>query len=201
MRNERPPRRAMGASLTILCALLAASTACAAEPAPASAPGTRSTADSLARIEGETLLLKAEERQMAVRLQLAAQRNELAQRHAQTRSLERPARVGDPTVVAIEGIGARMHATLMMDNGSLLDAAIGDALPNGMTVLSVRAGEVVVARGRKERIRLAHAAPAAPAVNQNAAAGAAAARAPWTLPPLVAVPSPVAVAGNAGGQP
>jgi type IV pilus biogenesis protein PilP len=191
MRNDYPTRAA------ILGALFAASlTAIAAEPANEAA-GARSTADSLARIENETLLLKAEERQMAVRLQLAAQRNDLAQRHLQTRQLERPARAGDPTVVAVEGIGHRMHATLMMENGSQMDAAIGEVLPNGMTVLSVRAGEVVVGRGRKERIRLAH-APAASGAGPAAAGVTAPARLPWTLS---ALPPPVAVANVPGGQP
>lgn len=193
MRNEPLVRGAARARMTILCALLGASSAAAA----AEAPAVRATADSLARIENDTLLLKAEERQMAVRLQLAAQRSDLAQRHAQARQLERPARAGDPTVVAVEGIGGRMHATLMMDNGSQLEAATGDVLPNGMTLLSVRAGEVVVGRGRKERIRLAHAAPAgAPAAAGAATAAGAAQRSGWTLP---ALPPPVALVPAAGG--
>lgn len=199
MRNECPSRAGCG-RITILCALLGASMAAGAAGPAGESAGARATADSLARIENETLLLKAKERQMAVRLQLATQRNDLAQRHLQTKQLERPARAGDPTVVAVEGIGQRMHAILLMDNGSQLDAAIGETLPNGMTVLSVRAGEVVVGQGRKERIRLAHApAPGA----GNAAAGAAAqARTPWTLPALPSMPPPMAVVAAApGGQP
>lgn len=200
MRNERPSRAVCG-PITILCALLGASMAAgAAEPAN-EAPGSRATADSLTRIENETLLLKAEERQMAVRLQLATQRNDLVQRHLQTKQLERPARVGDPTVVAVEGIGQRMHAILLMENGSQLDAAIGETLPNGMTVLSVRAGEVVVGQGRKERIRLAH-APAPGAGNAATAATLPPARTPWTLPALPSMPPPMAVVAAApGGQP
>lgn len=179
MRTERP-------ICAILCALLLVSLGARAAD-PAAAP---STADSLARIEHETLLLKAQERQMAVRLALAAQHNDLAQRHIETRNLARPARAGDPSVVAVEAIGPRQVATLLLDNGSLLEAAPGDLLPNGMTLLSIRAGEVVAGRGRKERIRLAHAAPpAAPGSGVTGPSPATAARAPWTLPPLAAMPA------------
>lgn len=195
MRNESLPCNTRG---VLLYGLLVLPLACGAAPASAQAPAPAATADSLARIENETLLLKAQERQMAVRLVLATQRNDLAQRHAETRSLERPARAGDPTVVAVEGIGSHPSVTLVMDNGSQFDAAIGDVLPNGMTVLSVRAGEVVVGRGRAERIRLSHAAPAAPTVPAASMPGPApgaapaAARAPWTLPPLPAMPATAA---------
>lgn len=207
MRNERLSRAVLCA---ILCHPLAA--AVAAEPAAAAAAaavgagsaasgaGLPAIADNLSRIENETLLLKAQERQMAVRLQLAAQRNDLAVRHAHMQSIERPARAGDPTVLAVEGIGRHPFAMLMMDNGSLMEAAIGDVLPNGMTVLSVRAGEVVVGRGRKERIRLAHAAPASPSQAANAVTNAAT-RAPWTLPALPALPAPpMAVMAGPGAQ-
>lgn len=206
MRNERPSRAGRLAA-RLIAALAALSNIPAAVAAESDADRgadraadrgaeARSTAASLARIENETLLLKAEERQMAVRLQLAAQRNDLAQRHAQTRLLERPARAGDPTVIAVEGIGRQRYATLMMDNGGLLEARIGDVLPNGMTLLSVRAGEVVVGRGRKEHIRLAHGAQPAPATPGADGVPAPAPRTAWTLPPLPTAPAMAVMAGQ-----
>lgn len=205
MRTEPLPPMVLRSACrsAMLCALLPLSLVAWSAPATPATPAAQApvaaaglaTAESLARIENDTLLLKAQERQMAVRLVLATQRNDLALRHAETRNLERPARAGDPTVVAVEGIGRDTHATLMLDNGSLFDAAPGDMLPNGMTVLSVRAGEVVVGRGRKERIRLSHAAPTAPAGAVPGPAPAASARAPWTLPPLTTMPPSAPASG------
>jgi type IV pilus biogenesis protein PilP len=113
------------------------------------------TAEDLTQIEAETTLLKAQARKLDAKAQIASKQAELER-------LAAPSAAGDPTIVAIEGIGRGMLATLALENGSLLDVHVGDALPNGMKVVSIRQSEVVVQTRSKKRVRLAfEATPAA----------------------------------------
>jgi type IV pilus biogenesis protein PilP len=157
----------------------------------AAVTATDTTADTLGKIESQTLLLKAQERQLAVRLQIAQQQNDISARQAEVSRLAQPSRAGDPGVLAIERIGASTVATLLFENGSTAEVSAGDALPNGMTVLSVRHNEVVVRNSKKQRVRLASANLPAPAGMTGSAAlpglPPAPARMPLMLPPLNAV--------------
>lgn len=158
---------------------------CIAFPAVACAD---STSDSLTRIEAETLLLKAREKQLAVQAQIVAKQTEIASRQAENYRLARTASAGDPVIRSVEGIGRNMVATLQLDNGSTVDARVGDVLPNGMRVASVSVNEVIVETQKNKRIRLS---------TGSAAAASYAAGNPsvsMALPPLP--PMPPAVSGG-----
>ena len=130
--------------------LLAILCVCAAGSAIA-----ESAVDSLAKIEEETMILKAREKQLAVKAQIAAKEAELAAKQADSRHVTNAPDENDPVVQAIEGIGQSLHATLQLRNGSTLDVSKGDVLPNGMKINSIRANEVIVETAKNRRIRLA----------------------------------------------
>ena len=111
-----------------------------------------SIAENLSRIETETLLLKAREKQLEAQVQIAT-------RQAEVDRLVRTAGAGDPTILSIEGIGNSIYTTLQLDNGNMIDAKVGDVLPNGMKIVSIRANEVIVEAQKKRRIRLATGMP------------------------------------------
>lgn len=123
--------------------------------AGASAGAAESTAERLTRIEADTLLLKAREKQLDVQLSIAARQNEIAAKRQLNEQLTQNAAQGDPVIRSIEGIGRAMFVTLQLSNGTLLDAQAGDVLSNGMKVLSIRSNEVIVQGGKQRRIRLA----------------------------------------------
>jgi type IV pilus biogenesis protein PilP len=139
----------------IRTALLAAAiTACTAGPAFAG-----SAADSLAKIEEETLILKAREKQLGVKAQIIAKEAEIASRQAEVSRTLPPDDDDAPVVQSIEGIGEKLFATLQLRGGGAIDVASGDVLPNGMKVISIRTNEVTVATAKGRRIRLATGAP------------------------------------------
>lgn len=113
-----------------------------------------STADRLTRIEAETLVLKAREKQLAVQAQIAAKEAEIASKQAESNHLARIASAGDPVIRSVEGIGRTVYATLQLDNGSTVDAKVGDILPNGMKVVAINPNEVIVETPKRKRIRL-----------------------------------------------
>lgn len=116
-----------------------------------------STAESLTKIEAETLVLKARERQLDVQSQIISKQNEIASKQAAAGHLERMtsmATTSDPVVRSIEGVGKALYATLMLNNGATVDATIGDTLPNGMRVVSIQSNAVIVETQKRKRVRL-----------------------------------------------
>jgi type IV pilus biogenesis protein PilP len=113
-----------------------------------------SAAESLTRIEAETMVLLAREKQLDVQAKIMARQSEIANRQSENDKQARGPVVGNPTVHSIEGIGNHMVATLVTDNGSLMEAKVGDVLANGMKVASIRSGEVIVLDRNKTRVRL-----------------------------------------------
>jgi type IV pilus biogenesis protein PilP len=130
----------------MLCCLVAFTVAAAAE----------STVDSLGKIESETLLLKARQKQLDVQAQIVSKQSEIATKQAEVDrlTLTHTATLGDPMIRSIEGIGKIIYATLQLDNGNTMDVKTGDTLPNGMRILSIRQNDVVVETVGKRRIRL-----------------------------------------------
>lgn len=128
-----------------------------------SAVAAQSASDSLTRIEAETLVLKAREKQLDVQAKIIARQSEIATKQAETDRLTQSAVVGNPIIQSIEGLGSTMFATLQMDNGTLVDVQPGDVLSNGMKIVSIRPNEVIIETARHKRTRLATAshAPAA----------------------------------------
>jgi len=130
--------------LIVVCACIAAAGAALAD----------TTADDLSRIEAETLLLKAREKKLAVEEQIVARQAAIASKRAESNRLATVARAGDPVILGIEGIGSRLYATLQLENGSTVDARVGDVLPNGMKVVAISLNEVIVENRRRHRVRL-----------------------------------------------
>lgn len=110
--------------------------------------------EQLTRIEAETLLLKAREKQLEVQANIVARQNEIATKRQLTDQLAQTAVAGDPVVRSIEGIGKVMYATVQLADGNLVDARVGDVLPNGMKVASIKPHEVIVENRKKRRVRL-----------------------------------------------
>lgn len=159
MRNNHPA----GAAL-----LVAACLGLAALPA-----ASETTSQSLTRIEAETMVLKARERQLEVQASIVGKQNEIAARQSMTVALNQAEVVGHPVIRAIEGIGGRMYATLQMNDGSLVDVQQGDTLPGGMQIVSIGSREVV-ARSGKRKIRLASSSAASGLTPALPSSGAAA---------------------------
>lgn len=145
MRNKSTP-------VLFLCATLLAANAYA-----------ESASDSLSRIEAETLVLKAREKQLEVQSNIIAKQNDIMARQRMADQLTQTAGAGDPLIRSVEGVGKTMFATLQLNDGSVVDAQAGQVLSNGMKVVSIRLGEVIVETGKKRRIRLASAAAVQPA--------------------------------------
>lgn len=139
--------------------LLLALTAALALPAKA-----ENTSQSLTRIEAETMVLKARERQLEVQSNIVGKQNEIAAKQSLIAALNQAEVVGDPMIRAIEGLGGRMYATLQMNDGSIVDVQQGDTLPNGMKIVAIGAREVRVQAG-KRRVRLAQYASGGGAFN------------------------------------
>lgn len=113
-----------------------------------------STSDDLTKLEAETLILKARQKQLEVQAQIVAKRGEIASKQAETDRLVRNPSSGDPQIRSIEGIGKTVYATLELGNGSIVDVKSGDRLSNGMKVISIRVNEVIVEAEKKRLIRL-----------------------------------------------
>lgn len=116
------------------------------------------TAEKLSRIEGETLLLKARERQLDVQGSILMKQNQIATIQAATSALTHAPGAGDPQVRSVEGVGRAVFATLQLGDGGVIEVQPGDMLPKGMQVVSIAPGNVIVRKGR-QRVRLAQAAP------------------------------------------
>ena len=149
-----------------------------------------STADDLAQIEAEHVVAKARLRLVETQAQIAARRADIERQGPLVQ-------VGMPTVAAIEGMAGHLWATLQLENGSLAEVKVGDALPNGMQVASIAPGGVVVRTASNRRVRLQPAAevpaiqsvPSVQRVVAPASSYAASPPAVMSLPPL---PTPAA---------
>jgi len=115
----------------------------------------QTTAASLTRIEAETLLLKAREKQLEVQASIIAKQNDIAAKQAMGVAISQPPVVGQPVVRAIEGLGKALYATLEMSDGSMLDVQAGTVLPNGMRILAVEPNAVLAQAPGRKRVRLA----------------------------------------------
>lgn len=116
--------------------------------------GAETTAASLTRIEAETLVLKAREKQLEVQSSIIAKQNEIAAKQSMGAQITQTAVVGNPVVQAIEGLGGALYATLQMADGSTVDVQTGSVLPDGMRIVSIKPNEVVALTAAKKRLRL-----------------------------------------------
>ncbi|MEN3291430.1 MAG: hypothetical protein V7642_683 [Burkholderiales bacterium] len=137
-----------------------------------------STSDALTRIEAETLLLKAREKQLEVQSNILTRENEIALKQGRGNALADLPTGEEPVVRGIEGLGATMYATLQLRDGRVLDVQAGDVVSDGMRIVSIRPNEVVVRTKRGKHVNLATAALASGPPQVNYPIGATA------LPPL-----------------
>ncbi|RQR49521.1 type IV pilus biogenesis protein PilP [Burkholderia sp. Bp9140] len=144
----------LGAAAFAGCLAHAAGCRAAANaPPPVQPPGPpvhevpasdRRTADELIRLQEQTMLLKAELRKLEAQAQVAERVAALSRIGSNGRF-----RTGDdggadvPRVIAIEGLGRNLSATLQGADGQQFDARAGDILSDGLQIVSVNAGEVV----------------------------------------------------------
>ncbi|NVE00135.1 type IV pilus biogenesis protein PilP [Massilia sp. BJB1822] len=119
---------------------------------PCTALAQNSAAADLTQLEAETTLLKARARKLDVLAQIATRQAEIGRLAAASSTA--PA-AGNPTVRAIEGVGTPLYATLQMNNGGQVDVKAGDVLPDGLKVVSVARGAVLVQRKGGKPYRLA----------------------------------------------
>ena len=135
--------------------------------AMAPAHAVDSASDDLTRIEAETLVLKAREKQLDVQAKIIAKQSEIASRQSESERFAKSAVVGNPVITAIEGMGKSMFATLQLENGSVVDVKSGDMLSNGLRVVSIRPNEVIIEDAGKKRIRLASAGTPQPSFDPS----------------------------------
>lgn len=109
----------------------------------------------LSKIEAETMVLKARERQLDVQAKIIARQSEIASRQAESDRIVQSASPGNPVIMAIEGIGTNVFATLRMENGTTVDVRAGETLSDGMKVVSIKTNEVIIESAKKKRTRLA----------------------------------------------
>jgi type IV pilus biogenesis protein PilP len=131
----------------------------------AGAASADSIADNLTRIESETLLLKAREKQLEAQSNVLSKETELSVKQTVADVLSHTAFTGNPVIRSIEGIGRSMFATLQLHNGNLVDVQPGDTLSNGIKIISIRPNEVIAETPKKQRVRLASASTALPMPN------------------------------------
>ena len=110
------------------------------EPKVAMAENQESMGEKLSDANNQILLLQSKLKAAELKAQIATKNQEL----------NRVGGVGEnnPTVKSIEGMGHKLHATLVMDNGSKIMVGEGDSLPNGMTVKSINDNAIVLSKGK-----------------------------------------------------
>jgi type IV pilus biogenesis protein PilP len=138
-----------------------------------------STSDALTRIEAETMLLKAREKQLDVRANILSKQNEIALKQGVAGTLPQISNSPNPVLRGIEGLGATLYATLEIGNG-VLEVQRDDVLPNGMRVVSITTNGVTLRHASGKNVHL-------PVTAQNAALGlaiAGAAQGAGAMPPL-----------------
>ncbi len=105
--------------------------------------------EEMARLNGDVVLFDARLRAIEAKLKVRQKQLELDRLDGSF--------TGDvpslPRVRSIEGMSARLRATIVYANGTQIDVAEGDALPNGLKVVTVRPGNVTVVRNN-HRYRL-----------------------------------------------
>ena len=154
----------------------------------ASLSAAETVSDRLTRIESETLVLKAREKQLEAQSNILARQSEIAFKQAVSNFLSQSSVSGNPVIRSIEGIGSALYATLQLHGGALIEVQAGDVLPNGMRIVSIRPNEVIAETAKKRRVRLAAAHTSPSSANTSYIGGHPAA--PPMLPPGIPIGRP-----------
>ncbi|RDU96765.1 type IV pilus biogenesis protein PilP [Trinickia dinghuensis] len=128
-------------------AAASAATAAPASPAPAT-QATTQAATELMQLQEETLLLKAQLKKLDAQAQVA-------EREEALRRMGGPVAYGELALTATQSLGKVTSATLSSSDGAEFSVRAGEVLPNGMRVVSIRPGAVVLAGRSGHRETLA----------------------------------------------
>lgn len=119
----------------------AAVSAAAAPAAPAAAvvptPAAMAAANELMQLQEDTVVLKAQLKKLDAQEQVA-------EREASLSQMGRTVTNTEVAVVATQSLGGETSATVRTVDGGELDVRAGDTLPNGMHVVSIRSGAMVL---------------------------------------------------------
>lgn len=143
-----------------------------------------STSDSLTRIEAETMLLKAREKQLDVQASILSKQNDIALKQGVAGALPQLTSGPDPVLRGIEGLGSTLYATVEA-GGALFEVQRGDVLPNGMHVVSINRNGLTLRNAAGRNLHLVVTVQSRASVPDNAAAGTS------TLPPLPPLAPPL----------
>jgi type IV pilus biogenesis protein PilP len=100
-------------------------------------PAATEAADKLMQLQEETVVLKAELKELDAQA-------EVAEREDAINRLGHSEISNNVTLIATQSLGQAMVASVATSDGSELDVRTGDTLPNSMRVVSIRSGAVVV---------------------------------------------------------
>jgi type IV pilus biogenesis protein PilP len=135
-------------------------------------------ANELMRLQEETLILKAQLKKLDAQAQVA-ERQEALHRMGSTVSS-----YSDVSLIATQGLGKTMSATVATSDGTEIDVATGDTLPNGMRVTAIRSGAIVLASKDGSRTTLTVSASTRQPGRNVASTGAGG------VPPIPTLPMP-----------
>jgi type IV pilus biogenesis protein PilP len=125
---------AMLGTISVCVSAQAAPATPGAAPA-ASTTSTNSTASDtaaqLSRLQDETMVLKAQLKKLDAQSQIA-------ERSAQLNHLGDSADHNEVKVHAIEGVGAHLYATVSTHDNDELEVRVGDTLPGGLRIVSIK---------------------------------------------------------------
>jgi type IV pilus biogenesis protein PilP len=126
----------------------------------ASAPGTQQdptavptqaqtaeAANQLMHLQEDTVVLKATLKKLDAQAQVA-------EREASIDRISNVPTYDDVRVTSIESLGRATSATLNLNDGSELEVHTGDTLPNGLRIVSIRPGSVLVENRSGKRTTL-----------------------------------------------
>lgn len=102
-------------------------------PSPAALAASR----ELMGLQEDTVILKAQLKKLEAQAEVAARQDALGK-------MGRAVTNDEIAVVATQSLGNAMSATLNVNDSSEVDVHAGDTLPNGMRVVSIRPGAVVI---------------------------------------------------------
>jgi type IV pilus biogenesis protein PilP len=167
----------LGWPLICLAASTDAPPAVSTSGAESPASPTRVAATELMQLQEDTVVLKAQLRKLDAQAQVA-------EREAALDQLGRTGADGRIAVLATQSFGGATSATLQADDGSELDVQVGDALPNGMRVVAIRPGAVVVETREHRRVSVSVVTPRSSATRLATANPQGGVPPIPTLPPL-----------------
>ena len=107
----------------------------ASDPAPS--PAALAAAQELMSLQEDTVILKAQLKKLDAQAEVAERQEALGR-------MGRAVTNDEVAVIATQGLGGSMMATLNVNDSSEVDVHTGDTLPNGMRVVSIRPGVVVI---------------------------------------------------------